>query len=183
MEYTVIGVLEFSATAAGIKSLDSMVKAAPVNIIDAKTICPGKYYIIITGDVASVDAALTAGRKEGEGYLIDDLFITNLHRQVIPAILGTAETTKWESLGVIESFSIVSSIVAGDLAAKAAEVELPEIRLAAGMAGKSYVKIIGTVYEVDAAMKAATEYVKRKGLLCKDILIPHAHPEIMPFIL
>lgn len=183
MEYRVIGVLEFSATAAGILALDSMVKAAPVKIIDAKTICPGKYYIIITGDVASVDAALTAGKKAGAGYLIDELFITNLHVQVIPAIVGTVTTTKWESLGVLESFSIVSSIVAGDLAAKAAEVELPEIRLATGMAGKSYVKMIGTVHEVEVSMKAAKEYVGKQGLLCKDVIIPHAHPEIMPFIL
>lgn len=183
MEYSVIGVLEFSATAAGILALDSMVKAAPVKIIDAKTICPGKFYIIVTGDVASVDAALTAGKKAGGGYLIDELFITNLQKQVIPAILGTVETTKWESLGVIESFSIVSSIVAGDLAAKAAEVELPEIRLATGMAGKSYVKMIGTVHEVEVSMKAAKEYVGKQGLLCNDVIIPHAHPEMKPFIL
>ena len=183
MEYSVIGVLEFSATAAGIFALDSMVKAAPVKIIDAKTICPGKFYIVVTGDVASVDAALTAGKKAGEGYIIDELFITNLHVQVIPAILGTLETTKWESLGVLESFSIVSSIVAGDLAAKAAEVELPEIRLATGMAGKSYVKMVGTVHEVEVSMKAAKEYVSKQGLLCKDVIIPHAHPEIKPFIL
>lgn len=183
MKHSVIGVLEFSTTAAGIKALDSMVKAAPVSIIDAKTICPGKYYIIVTGDVASVDAALTAGKRDGSGYLVDELFITNLQKQVIPAILGTVETTKWESLGVIESFSIVSSIVAGDLAAKAAEVELPEIRLATGMAGKSYVKMIGSVHEVEVAMSAAREYVMKQGLLCKDIIIPHAHPEIKPFIL
>lgn len=183
MGYTVIGVLEFSATAAGIKALDSMVKAAPVKIIDAKTICPGKFYIIITGDVASVDAALTAGKREGTGYLIDELFIPNLNGQVIPAILGTTQSTKWESLGVIESFSIVSSIVAGDLAAKAAEVELPEIRLATGMAGKSYVKMIGMLHEVEVSMKAAREYVQKQGLLCKDIIIPHADPAIKPFIL
>jgi microcompartment protein CcmL/EutN len=183
MEYTVIGVLEFSATAAGIKALDGMVKASPVKVIDAKTICPGKFYIIVTGDVASVDAALTAGKGAGTGYLIDELFIPNLNEQIIPSILGTIEITKWESLGVIESFSIVSSIVAGDLAAKAAEVELPEIRLATGMAGKSYVKMIGRVHDVEVSMKAAREYVAGQGLLCKDIIIPYADPAIKPFIL
>jgi microcompartment protein CcmL/EutN len=183
MDYTVIGVLEFSSIASGIEAFDSMVKAAAVKIIDAKTICPGKFYIIITGEVADVDAALSAGKQGREGYLIDELFITNLHHQIIPAILGTVEATLWEALGVLEAFSIISSIEAGDIAAKESPVELPEIRLATGMAGKSYVKIIGSVDNVEASMRAAKQHVQGKGLLCKDVIIPQAHPEIKPFIL
>ncbi len=183
MEYTVIGVLEFSNTASGIYALDAMVKKAAVKIVDAKTICPGKFYIIIAGEVADVEAALQAGKSSGTGYLIDELFIPNLSGQVIPAILGTRKTTKWESLGVLESFSIISSIEGGDIAAKVSEIDLIEIRLATGMAGKSYVKMTGTVHDVEESMEAAKRKVKEKGLLCKDIIIPHAHPDIMPFII
>ncbi|RKX76634.1 MAG: propanediol utilization protein [Spirochaetes bacterium] len=182
-DFTVIGVLEFSSIAAGIQAMDGMVKEAPVKILDGRTICPGKFLIIITGDVASVDASLTAGKRIGEGYLVDELFIPRLHKQVIPAILGALECEIWDAVGVIESFSVTSSIVAGDLAAKEAPVVIPEIRLATGMGGKSYVKIVGSVEEVEAAMKAGAGYVKTRGLLCKEVIIPRAHPDIKAFFL
>ena len=135
MEVIVLGVLEFNSIAVGIKAMDEMVKAAPVNIIDAKTICPGKYVVIISGDVASVDASLTVGKAAGEGYMLDELFIPNLHRYVIPAIVGAVECDVWDAVGVIESFSVVASIEAGDIAAKTADVIITEIRLATGLGG------------------------------------------------
>jgi microcompartment protein CcmL/EutN len=183
MEVPVLGVLEFNSIAIGIKAMDEMAKAAPVRIVDAKTICPGKFIVIITGDVAAVDASLSAGKATGEGYLIDELFIPNLHRYVIPAIVGAVECEVWDAIGVIEAFSVVASIEAGDIAAKTADVTITEIRLATGLAGKSYVKVIGDIYSVEAAVRGAVHYVKSKGLLCKDIIIPKPHPDIRPFFL
>jgi microcompartment protein CcmL/EutN len=183
MEVSVLGVLEFSSIAVGIQAMDSMVKAAPIKIIDARTICPGKFVVIVAGDVASVDASLTAG-KAGRGvYLIDELFIPNLHRHVIPAITGSVACEMWEALGVIECFSVVASIEAGDIAAKTAQVLITELRLATGMGGKSYVKIMGPVDEVQAATKAAVDYIKGKGLLCQEVVIPRPHPDIKPYFL
>lgn len=183
MDVPVLGVLEFNSIAVGINAMDEMVKAAPVKIVDAKTICPGKFIVIITGEVAAVDASLTAGKGIGEGYLIDELFIPNLHRYVLPAIVGAVECEVWDAIGVIESFSIVASIEAGDIAAKTADVTVTEIRLATGLAGKSYVKIIGGIHEVEAAVRGAVSYIKQKGLLCKDVIIPQPHPDIKPFFL
>lgn len=183
MDVDVLGALEFNSIAVGIRALDYMVKAAPVRVIEAKTICPGKFIILITGEVAEVDASLAAGKSVGEGYLIDELFIPNLHKYVIPAIVGAVECKIWDAIGVIECFSTTASIVAGDIAAKTADVIISEIRLSTGMGGKSYVKMIGNIYQVEAAMKAAVNYVKERGLLCKDIIVPKPHPEIKPFFL
>ena len=183
MNIPVLGVLEFNSIAVGIKAMDEMVKAAPVTIIEARTICPGKYVIIISGDVASVDASITAGKAAGEGYMLDELFIPNLHRYVIPAILGAVECEVWDAVAVIESFSVVASIEAGDIAAKTADVIVTEIRLATGLGGKSYVKLVGDVHEVEAAVKAGVDYVQAKGLLCKQVIIPKPHPDIRPFFM
>jgi len=183
MEVDVLGVLEFNSIAAGICAMDFMVKAAPVTIVEAKTICPGKFLILITGEVAAVDASLTAGKKAGEGYLIDELFLPHLHKYIMPAIVGAVECKTWNAVGVIECFSTTASIVAGDIAAKTADVIITELRLSTGMGGKSYVKMVGHIYEVEAAMKAGVEYVKGRGLLCKDIILAQPHPEIKPFFL
>lgn len=183
MEVPVLGVLEFNSIAAGIEAMDFMVKEAPISIVDAKTICPGKFLILISGDVASVDASLTAGKRAGAGYLIDELFLPNLHEYIIPAIVGAVECDIWDAVGVVESFSSTASIVAGDIAAKRAEVVISEIRLATGLGGKSYVKMVGNIFEVEASMQAAVDYIKGRGLLCKDIILPQPHPDIKPFFL
>ncbi len=183
MDVPVLGILEFSSIAVGIHAMDEMVKAAPVKIIEAKTVCPGKFIILITGDVASVDASLDAGKKTGAGYLIDELFIPRLHRHIIPAIVGAVECKLWDAVGVIECFSTTASIVAGDVAAKTADVVITEVRLSTGLGGKSYVKMVGNIYEVEAGMNAGVEYVKSRGLLCKDIILPKPHPEIKSFLL
>lgn len=176
-----MGVLELNSIAVGIKVLDSMVKAAPVRIIDAKTICPGKFFVLVTGTVAEVDASLTAGKRAGEGYLVDELFLPNLHPQVVPAVLGAVPCERWDAVAVVESFSVIASIEGADISAKTADVLVNEVRLATGMGGKSYWKIIGDIHEVTSAVEASVAVVSRKGLLCKQVIIPNPHPDIRPF--
>ena len=88
MNIIVLGVLEFNSIAIGIKSLDEMIKEAPINIIDARTICPGKYLILISGDVASVESSIKKGIETGAGYIVDKLFLPMVHEDIIPAIKG-----------------------------------------------------------------------------------------------
>jgi len=183
MDIIVLGVLEFNSIAIGIKALDGIVKASPVKVIDAKTICPGKFVVLFSGDVAAVDASLTAGKELGEGYIVDELFIPNLHPQIIPAIIGTVECTIWDAVAVVESFSVVASIEAADIAAKTANVLISEVRLAMGMGGKSYIKMIGNIHEVEAASKAAVKTISNKGLLCQEVIIPNPHPGIKPYFI
>jgi len=47
-----VGVVEFRSISIGIYSVDVILKASNVSIVDAKSICPGKYYIIFTGGVS-----------------------------------------------------------------------------------------------------------------------------------
>ena len=65
MSNGVIAVLEFNSIAVGIKALDGIVKKAPVKVMEAKTICPGKFLILFTGDVASAEAAIIRGKETG----------------------------------------------------------------------------------------------------------------------
>ena len=183
MDLTVLGILEFSSIAVGIKSLDAMVKASPVIIVDAKTICPGKYLVVITGDVASVEYSLNAGRETGTGFLADEMFLPMVHRDVVEAIGKTQDTGDWDSIGIIETYSVVSSIEAADVAAKTGGVRIVEIRLSMGLGGKSYVKMMGDLYSVEAAMKAGTVKAERKGLLCSDIIIPKPHEDIKKYFI
>jgi microcompartment protein CcmL/EutN len=183
LEVAVIGVQEFSSIATGFFALDGIVKAAPVRILVTRIVTPGKLVVLFTGDVASVEASLGAGRDCGGEDLLDELFIPNLHRGVIPAIEGPARVEEWDALGIIESLSVTAGIVAADLAAKEADVQIPEIRLAGGLGGKSTIKVMGALEDVQASLSAGAGYVQDRGLLCRQVLIPRPHPDIWGHLL
>ncbi|MFA6400131.1 MAG: BMC domain-containing protein [Salinivirgaceae bacterium] len=183
MELTVLGVLEFSSMALGMKALDEMVKLAPIEIIEAKTICPGKYLIVFTGDVASVEYSFHKGFEIGKDRIVDSLFLPMIHPSVVPAIGKIIKTDIWDSIGITETLSVVSSIEAADKAAKRGGVTIIEIRLAVGFGGKSYVKMIGSLDAIETAMEAGTAVAKEKNLWCMDTIIPQPHKETKPFFM
>ncbi len=53
-----IGMIEFKTTATGVTAADAMVKTSEVEIVEAQTVCPGKYIAIITGDLSAVKQPL-----------------------------------------------------------------------------------------------------------------------------
>ena len=187
MDVDVIGVQEFSSIAAGYLALDAIVKAAPVSILASRIVTPGKLVVLFTGDVASVDASLTAGRSSAdcrdatarvlEKFGRIDFFVHSA------AIRGPVNVAEWDALGIIESYSVTAGIEAADLAAKEAEIEIPEIRLAGGMGGKSTIKIMGRIEDVEASLAAGAGCVEGKGLLCRKVVIPRPHPDIRGHVL
>jgi len=183
MNITVLGVLEFNSIAIGIKSLDEMIKASPINIIEAKTICPGKYLILISGDVASVELSINKGKEIGAGYIVDELFLPMVHEDIIPAIKGKNKCDDWNAIGIIETNSVISSIQASDIAAKISNVKILEIRLAIGFGGKSYVKMLGELNDVEIAVGSGIIPAERKGLLCSNIIIPRPHEELKKYFM
>jgi hypothetical protein len=68
------------------------------------------------------------------------------------------------SLGIFETIDAASGIIAGDTAAKAANVNLLEIRLARGMGGKTYVSLCGELASVEAAVRSVEAKLKNEGV-------------------
>jgi microcompartment protein CcmL/EutN len=182
-EIIVLGALEFSSIVAGFMAMDAMVKTAPIKIVEARTISSGKYLIIFTGDVASVEYAFNKGSETAAGYIVDSLFLPQVHGDVIPALGNTLKTDFWNAIGIIETMSVISAIEAADASAKAGDVKIIEIRLADGFGGKSYVKMAGTLTDVQTSMAAGIRLANSKNTLCMDTIIPQPHREIMPFFM
>ncbi|MFA5970719.1 MAG: BMC domain-containing protein [Lentimicrobiaceae bacterium] len=183
MEIIALGALEFSSIAIGILALDEMVKTAPIRIIEARTMCPGKYLIVFSGDVASVEYSFHKGYETGKELIVDSLFLPMIHTDALLAIGKINSTPEWNAIGIIETHSVVSSIEAADVAAKVGGVKIIEVRLAIGFGGKSYVKLLGSLDAVQAAMEAGTEKARSKGLLCMSTLIPQPHNETKPYFM
>lgn len=160
-----IGLVEYMTVPSGIMAADKMVKCAQVDIIEAQTVCPGKYIVLISGKLSAVNAAIEAGKREFSEKVIDSFILGNPHNSIYTAISGVSEPGELEAIGIIETFSAASIIVAADIAAKTAMVNLLEIRIARGMCGKSYMLLSGEIAAVEASVEAACKALEAEGML------------------
>lgn len=150
-----LGMIEFKTVASGMTATDLMLKTADIEVVQAGAVCPGKYLATITGDISAVRAAIDAAERYQPSLLIDKFLLGNPHADVVPAISGCLTVQERGAVGILETFTAASAVVAADTAAKTAAVELLEIRLAKGMCGKSYVILTGSVSAVTAAIETA----------------------------
>lgn len=174
-----LGLIELSSIAGGFLVTDAMLKAADVELMLARTICSGKYMVLVGGDVAAVQAAVGAGLEAGDFSVIDSFVIPNVHESVFPALSGNHRGARLEALGIVESFSVASLIEAADAAAKSACVELLEVRLAMAMGGKAFFTVTGDVASVQTAVEAGAAVVGAKGLLVNKVVIANPRPELL----
>ena len=156
-----------------------MLKAADVDLVLSRSICSGKYMVMVRGDVAAVEAAVAAGVAGTRVSVIDSFVIPNLHEAVFTAISGVTKVEVLEALGIVESFSVASLIEGADAAVKTANVELIEIRLAMALGGKAFVTMTGNVSAVEAAVSAAAAIVGQKGMLVNKVVIASPRPELL----
>jgi microcompartment protein CcmL/EutN len=175
-----IGAIELSSIALGYQVQDAMLDAAAVEILIARTICSGKYFIVVGGSVSDVQAAIGAGLQATEEAVIDHLVIPNVHESVFPA-LGqsvTIDEAQAGALGVVETFSGVSVIAAADAAAKAARVRLFRIHVAMALGGKGFCLMTGTVADCRAGVAAGAAEARQRGLLVAEVVIPRPNKEL-----
>jgi len=173
-----IGLLELNSIAAGLEAADLMLKTAQVELLLARTICSGKYLVIVGGDTAAVQMSVAAGAKRAEGGVIDKMVVAQVHPDIFPALGGANRVEKPGALGVLEAFSAASLLEGADAAAKAANVQLVEIRLAMALGGKAFCTLTGDVANVRAAVEAGAKAIARKGLLVNSALIPAPNPAL-----
>jgi len=175
--------VEYKTVSSGIRAADLMIKTSSVEVIQASVICPGKYIVLITGDLSAVKASVDAAKVQNGEQLVDSFVLGNPADELFPAIYGGVAVENAKALGVLETFSVPSTIVAADTAAKTSDVTLIELRLARGMGGKSYVLITGDVAAVTAAIEHARSVVGEEGMLLDSTVIPSPDKELWASIL
>jgi microcompartment protein CcmL/EutN len=179
MEMNSIGLIEMTSIAAGMQAADIMLKTAQVELLISRTICSGKYMVLIGGDVAEVQAAVETAAGTIDFAVIDTFVIPHVHRDIFPALSGHTKVNELQALGIIESFSVASLIEGADAAVKAANVELIEIRLAMALGGKAFCTLTGEVAAVTSAVDAGAKLIGDKGLLVNKVVIPQPRKELM----
>ncbi|MFW5490639.1 MAG: BMC domain-containing protein [Desulfovibrio sp.] len=173
---TAIGLIEFSNIHTGIEAADAMLKTAAVTPFCLKTICPGKFIAGVSGEIGAVKSSVDTGKQINTTAVVDCFTIPNVHPDVVAALSACTQITQRKALGVIETFSVASAILAADAAVKAAAVDLLEIRTALGLGGKGYVLLTGDVGAVEAAVATGQECARERGLLVGTTVLPRPDP-------
>ena len=178
-----IGMIEYVTVSLGVKAADTMVKAAEVDIIEAQVVCPGKYIVLITGELSAVKAAVESAKSHCPEKVVDTFVLGNPHESIFPAIYGANEVGNPKALGVLETYSAASIIRAADAAAKTAEVSLIELRIAKGMCGKSYLFLTGEVAAVSAAIEKAKSGEQDSSMFLDSTVIANPDKKVWKNIL
>lgn len=178
-----LGLLELRSIAVGIKSADEMLKSADVKLVMATPICPGKYVILITGNVGAVKSAMETGIREADIFLVESHIINNVDEKVVPALSGTSIIEDIKSIGVIETISALTSVKAGDIAVKASNVEIIEIRIARGLGGKGFIIICGELSAVKSAIKSCVSELKEGGQIISTSVIASPEKDLLSNII
>ena len=182
-ELKAIGMIELNSIAKGVHVGDEMIKTAAVELIFAQPICAGKYMVMVSGDVDSVERATETGKEVAGEFLVEDFVIPSVDSSIFPALTATTLIKHIDSLGIIETFSVASSIMAADAGAKAADVQIIEIRCATGLGGKSFLYLTGDVDSVRAAVEAGIDVLEGTGLVLSHVVIPSPSSDITRCIL
>jgi microcompartment protein CcmL/EutN len=173
-----LALIEFSSIAAGIESADAMVKKAPIKLIRSGTVQPGKYLVLIGGEVADVEESLAAGRLVGAGAIVDTVYLPQVHTDVVTALAGGRVPDPEDAVGIIETNTVAAAIHAADAGVKGALVRLLEVRLADGLGGKGITLFSGLIADVEAAVEIGVGVLESGSLLVRQVVIPQMHPAI-----
>lgn len=172
-----LAMIEYLTVSTGITAADLMVKTAKVELIEAHVVCPGKYIALIQGELSAVKAAVDASKARFPEKLVDSFVLGNPDDSIFPAIYGATEVTNPAALGIFETYSAASIIVAADIASKTSKVQLVELRIAKGMCGKSYMLITGEVAAVQAAIDTVKERLKESSMYLDSSVIANPDKE------
>jgi microcompartment protein CcmL/EutN len=172
-----IALIELSSIAAGAFAADRMVKRSPVELLHAGTVQPGKYLILIGGGTAEVEESYREGMQTADAAVIDEVFLPQVHRQVVEALEGARSFAKYESLIVLETSTIASIVRATDVAAKGALVEVAELRIGSGLGGRGFAILTGARTDVEAAADIATRSLAGRNVTLCHSIISNVHSQ------
>lgn len=178
-----LGLIETDSIARGIQVTDAMLKKASIEVLFSSPTSPGHYINLITGEVEEVRSSLAAAEETAGSTLRDTLFLPDVHPQVLRSLYHIHPVESLEALGILESTTQASLVVAADRAVKAAEITLIQTHLGIGIGGKAFFLFCGPYDEVDIAREEALLYLLEKNCLKEEVMIGNADPKLLPLIM
>lgn len=166
-----IALVEIRSVAAGAFAADKMVKRAPIELLHAGTVQPGKFLILVGGGTAEVEESYREGLRAAGSEVLDEVFLPDVHHRVVKGLDGERAYQSYDSLVVLETSTAAAILRVADAAVKGAQVRIAELRLANGLGGRGLAIFTGDLTDVEAAAEIAQRSLAgREGTLCHSIV-------------
>lgn len=181
-----VALLEVDAVATGLRVLDALVKQAPVNVLEANLIEPGRFLLLFDGGVAEVDEAYREAVYVAEGALRGQMMLPFAHPALLAGLRGVevrADADTLDTLGVIEGTGVAAVLEACDRALKEACVSLTGLRVAGALGGRAFFVVHGVQHDVEAAIDCGRLVLESHEALHRTELIARPHPDMVPWLL
>jgi microcompartment protein CcmL/EutN len=181
-----LALVEIDSVALGLRAVDALIKRAPVRLMEANLVEPGRFLVLFAGGVAEVEESLAAARAVAGEALLDNLFLPFAHPLILAGLRGRcvqATADELDTLGVVEGRRIASTLAACDHALKEAAVDLTGLRVVGGLGGRAYFIVHGPQHDVEAALEAAEAVLTAAGQLHSVECIPRPHDEMVGWLL
>jgi microcompartment protein CcmL/EutN len=179
-----LALIELRSLARGLRCLDALVKKAPVEMLEANLVEPGRYLLLFTGGVAEVEESFGEALSVAGDDVVDQLLLPRAHPRLLSGLRGAEvrqSADEMDCLGVIEGLQVASTLRACDRSLKDADVTLSGLRVTGGLGGKAYYVVFGAQHDVEAAIEAGTAQLGEQ--LCRAECIARPHEEMVAWLL
>lgn len=178
-----LALLELSSVARGYRALDALVKEAPVRVLEANLVEPGRFLILTGGGVAEIEASHRVGVQVAGEDVVDALVIPFLHAAVWEGLEGLGSADGVDTIGIVEGGSISGVLDACDRAMKEADVQLCGLRVATALGGKGFFVVHGTQDAVEAAIATGASVLGARARRVREELVARPHPDFLAWLL
>lgn len=176
-----LALLELDSIARGYRALDALAKEAPVRVVHANLVEPGKFLILFGGGVAETESAFAVGRAVAGECLLDEVLLPFVDARIWAGLRGACTSGEIDTVGVVEGSGVAPTIAACDHALKTAAVDLGALRVVTGLGGKAFFVVQGVQHDVEAAIDAAVAVLSTKLVRAERIARPH--PDFLAHLL
>lgn len=156
---------------------DKMLKRAPVELLHAGSVQPGKYMVLVGGGTAEVEESHHAGLQAAANDILDDVFLPDVHKQVLRALDGQRAYSGIDSLVVLETSTIAAILRATDAAVKGTNVEVAEMRIGNGLHGRGLAILTGQLTDVEAAADIAQQTLAGRSVTLCHSIVSNVHEQ------
>ena len=175
-----LALVELSSIARGHRVADAMLKRAPVRLMRADAVSPGKFLVLVEGDVAAVDESFRVGADVAGDRAVDKLFLPHPHDVAVARAGGRGRTpraasNRWASSRPPRWRRRCSPPTRPRRRPRCASREM---QLARGIGGKAFFTVTGALGEVEAAVDAAIG-VLDAALVHTTEIIPAPHADLV----
>jgi microcompartment protein CcmL/EutN len=179
-----LALVELDSVASGLRALDALVKKAPVSVLEANLVEPGKFLVLVAGPVGELGEAFDAAKAEVPSAVGATMFLARVEARVVEALRGHDDREMApEAIGLVEGRAVAPTIEACDRSLKDARVRLAGIRLTGGLGGRAYYVVSGLQHDVEAALDAGRAVLEAQNSFHRVERIANPHAEMLAFLL